>query len=93
MPMDNTGFSNEGTLLETAFNLYNKTVATTNRNAIIQTINKMFAMNGLDTELILKPLTFIDNDNTNEEEGVIHKIGYKTSETNIEEKVTNNEQY
>lgn len=93
MPMDSTGFSNEGTLLETAFNLYNKTVATTNRNAIIQTINKMFAMNGVDTELILKPLTFIDNDITNEEEGAIHKIGYKTSETNIEEKVTNNEQY
>ena len=93
MPMDNSGFSNEGTLLETAFNLYNKTVATTNRNAIIQTINKMFAMNGVDTELILKPLTFIDNDITNEEEGAIHKIGYKTSETNIEEKVTNNEQY
>ena len=65
MPMDNSGFSNEGTLLETAFNLYNKTVATTNRNAIIQTINKMFAMNGVDTELILKPLTFIDNDITN----------------------------
>lgn len=93
MPMDSTGFSNEGTLLETAFNLYNKTVATNNRNAIIQTINKMFAMNGVDTELILKPLTFIDNDITNEEEGAIHKIGYKTSETNIEEKVTNNEQY
>lgn len=93
MPMDNTGFSNEGTLLETAFKLYNKTVATNNRNAIISTINKMFAMNGVDTELILKPLTFIDNDITNEEEGAIHKIGYKTSETNIEEKVTNNEQY
>lgn len=93
MPMDNSGFSNEGTLLETAFNLYNKTVATTNRNAIIQTINKMFAMNGVDTELILKPLTFIDNDITNEEEGAIHKIGYRTSENKIEEKVTNNEQY
>ena len=92
MPMDNSGFSNEGTLLETAFNLYNKTVATTNRNAIIQTINKMFAMNGVDTELILKPLTFIDNDKTNEQP--IRKIGFIDSNNNkIEEKITNNEQY
>ena len=92
MPMDNSGFSNEGTLLETAFNLYNKTVATTNRNAIIQTINKMFAMNGVDTELILKPLTFIDNDITNEQP--IRKIGFIDSNNNkIEEKITNNEQY
>ena len=92
MPMDNSGFSNEGTLLETAFNLYNKTVATTNRNAIIQTINKMFAMNGVDAELILKPLTFIDNDITNEQP--IRKIGFIDSNNNkIEEKITNNEQY
>lgn len=94
MPMDSTGFSNEGTLLETAFNLYNKTVATINRNAIISTINKMFAMNGVDTELILKPLTFIDNDKTNEQQGAIKRIGFvDTNNNNIEEKVTNNEQY
>lgn len=96
IPMDSSGFSNEGTLLETSYNLYNKTVATINRNAIIGTINKMFKMNGIDTELVLKPLTFIDKDATSNEETStrdIHKIGYKVNETNVEEKVTNNEQY
>lgn len=92
-PMDSTGFSNEGTLLEAAYRLYNKTVATTNRNEIVGTINKMFALNGVDTELILKPLTFIDNDKTNEQEGAIRKIGFVDTNNNIEEKVTNNEQY
>lgn len=92
-PMDSTGFSNEGTLLEAAYRLYNKTVATTNRNEIVGTINKMFALNGVDTELVLKPLTFIDNDKTNEQEGAIRKIGFVDTNNNIEEKVTNNEQY
>ena len=51
-------------------------------------------MNGVDTELILKPLTFIDNDKTNEQQGAIKRIGFvDTNNNNIEEKVTNNEQY
>ena len=58
LPMDNTGFSNEGTLLETAYALYNVTVGNNNRKTIIETINNVFRLNGIDIELVLKPLLF-----------------------------------
>lgn len=91
LPMDSTGFSNEGTLLEAAFRLYNKTVATSNRNEIVNTINKMFMLNGVDTQLILKPLTFIDTEQF-ETTSPIHQIGFvNTNNNNVEEKVTNYE--
>jgi four helix bundle protein len=53
------------------------------RNAILTTINKMFALNGVDTQLILKALDF---NLTDEEDKVttpmINKIGYDTIKKN-----------
>lgn len=58
MPMDSTGFSNEGSLLQTSYNLLEKVVISNIRKKIVGYINKMFGMNGIETEIIIKPLSF-----------------------------------
>lgn len=58
MPTDSASLGGDGNQLNVSWNLYNKTVATENRNAIVNTMNKMFALNGVDTKVILKPLDF-----------------------------------
>lgn len=58
--MVGSGFASEADKLETAFQLYNKLTGNHNRIAIVKTLNAMFAMNGIDTEIILKPLKFND---------------------------------
>lgn len=59
-----TGFNSEGAMLETAFNIYNRVVGNGNRQVIIGALNKMFAMQGIDAEVVMKPMTF---DITNEQ--------------------------
>lgn len=58
LPMDSSGFSNEGTLLEAAYNLTNKILINNLRNQLVKYINRMFSMNGIETKIILKPLSF-----------------------------------
>lgn len=58
LPMDASGFSNEGTLLEAAYNLTNKIHVKNLRNIILRNINQMFRMNGIDTQIVLKPISF-----------------------------------
>lgn len=95
MPIDGATLGGGGNEVNVAWNLFNKTVATEYRNAILTTINKMFALNGVDTELVLKPLDF---NLTDEEDKVttpmINKIGYDTIKKNndIEEKVVNKDE-
>lgn len=55
-----TGFASEADKLETAYQLYNKLTGNANRMAVIRTLNQMFKMNGVDTEIIMKPLSFSD---------------------------------
>lgn len=55
-----SGFASEADKLEVAYNLYQKLVGNFNRKCVVDTLNHMLAMNGIDTELILKPLTFLD---------------------------------
>lgn len=55
-----SGFNSEGQFLETAYQLYNKLVGNSNRMAVIRTINQMFKLNGIDTEIIMRPLNFAD---------------------------------
>lgn len=57
-PADNTGFSNSGEYMESAFALYNVNVANNNRKEILDVINSLFKMNGVDIEIILKPLNY-----------------------------------
>ena len=55
-----TGFASEADKLETAYQLYNKLTGNNNRMAVIRTLNQMLKMNGIDTEIIMKPLSFND---------------------------------
>lgn len=61
LPMDSTGFSNEGTLLETAYNLTNKLIVNNLRQVVTRTVNKLLNMNGIEQNIILKPMSFMLN--------------------------------
>jgi hypothetical protein len=75
----NSGFSSEADKLEVSYQLYNKLTGNFNRMAVIRTINQMFKMNGIDTEIIMKPLNFNDfQDDANVKE--------RTSATGVDEK-------
>lgn len=63
LPAKGQGFNSEASLLETAFNVYNIVVGNDNRQAVIGTFNSMLKLNGVDTELVIKPLRFV-TDNT-----------------------------
>lgn len=61
-PADKTGFSNSGEYMESAFALYNVNVANNARKEILDTVNNLFKMNGVDVQLQLKPLNYRIND-------------------------------
>lgn len=76
LPMDSTGFSNEGTLLETAYNLTNKLIVNNLRQVVTKTVNQLLNMNGIDQNIILKPMSFILEINSNEEQTAYKQIGF-----------------
>lgn len=83
-----SGFNSEAQMLENAYKLYNKLTGNYNRNAIIKTLNYMFKMNGIDTQIILKPLTFLDETvNTNSSDDNVD-VTDNIDENNIEEQKT-----
>lgn len=82
MPTDGASLGGDGNQLNVAWNLFNKTVASEFRNVIIGTINKMLKLNGIDTEIVLKPLSFnLVNVDKKEETQTpipsINKIGFE----------------
>ena len=84
---DSAMLGGEGNILNIAYNLYNKTVTNKLRRTIINTINKALAMNGVDTQLILKPLQFniaqtTDTSNTMEVVDTDEDTEKATSENN-----------
>ena len=96
MPTDSASLGGDGNQLNVAWNLFNKTVASEFRNVIIGTINKMLKLNGIDTEVILKPLDFnLVNVEKKEETTTpqVNRIGFPFDNITEEEKVTNDEQY
>lgn len=81
LPMDATGFSNEGTLLEAAYQLLEKTRLTQLRNEILSVINNIFAMNGIETKIVIKPLSFkLDELNVEKQDVEVKEI----DDTNID---------
>lgn len=89
MPMDSTGFSNEGSLLQTAYQLLELTHIAPMRNKIFGYINTLFAMNGIDTQLIIKPLSFNLTANTSEQPAVAAKE-IDDENINYDDKITTN---
>ena len=87
----NSGFSSEADKLEVSYQLYNKLVGNNNRMAVIRSLNQMLKMNGVDTEIIMKPLNFSDfgNDADVRERTKATDVDEKTvDEDNIEEQKT-----
>ena len=92
------GFSSEnamlggtGNELNVAYNLYNKTVANKNRRAIVSTINKMFKLNDVDVEVVLKPLSFSVLEPTqiiDRDESITEETEETYDNKNLEEKQT-----
>ena len=85
----NSGFASEADKLETAYQLYNKLTGNANRMAVIRTLNNMLRMNGVDVEVVMKPLSFNDfgNDANVEERTEPVKVDETDSRNNEEEKV------
>ena len=75
----NSGFASEADKLEVSYQLYNKLTGNYNRMAVVRTLNQMLKMNGIDTEIIMKPLSFNDF-------GDDAKVQERTNSTVVEEK-------
>jgi hypothetical protein len=84
-----TGFASEADKLETAYQLYNKLTGNSNRMAVVRTLNQMFKMNGVDTEIVMKPLSFSDFGNdANVEERTEPTQPTDEDKNNVEEQKT-----
>jgi hypothetical protein len=83
------GFNSEGRLLEVAYNIYNKVVGNYNRQCVIKTFNFMLALNGIETEIVMKPLKFTidESESANVDKDNAEIDGKDYTEDKIEEKV------
>jgi len=57
-PSDDVGFSDSGAYMEEAYRLYNINVANGNRRQILDVINTLFKANGVDVQIVMKPLRY-----------------------------------
>ena len=82
-----SGFASEADKLETAYQLYNKLTGNANRMAVIKTLNQMFRMQGVDVEVVMKPLNFNDfgNDANVPERTEVNDVDKEDTENNTEE--------
>lgn len=87
-PLDSLGFSNSSEYLESAFALYNVNIASGNRKEILDVINNLFKMNGIDTQVVLKPLSYRIADNATSTSTSEPKTETKT-EDDVEERKEN----
>lgn len=88
--VNGTGFASEADKLEVGFNLWNLLCGNYHRNCIVGTINSMFRLNGIDTQLVLKPLRFSEEKQSDNEDAAIKEQNTQTN--NIEEKVEGEEE-
>ena len=89
-PADDTGFSNSGEYLESAFALYNVNVANNARREILDTVNTLFKLNGVDVQIELKPLRYrIDNQEETKVETTTRPEGEEKTEEEVEERENN----
>lgn len=64
IPVGNQGFSDQGNVIQAAFNLYNTNTASNDRTIISSAINQALKINGIDTQIVFKPLNYIIEDST-----------------------------
>ena len=58
LPIDDAGFSSEGAILQAQYNLTNKLLVNGMRKKLVSHINTILGLNGIEQDLILKPLSF-----------------------------------
>lgn len=58
LPIDDAGFSSEGAILQAQYNLSNKILINGMRKKVTSHINTVLKLNGVEQEIILKPLSF-----------------------------------
>ena len=95
LPMDNTGFSDSGKLLETALSIYMKLVGDQDRKKILSAINNALKLNGVETTIVMKPLSLSSETveptaKTEEPSSEVNSQAEGVSENNATEKVTSN---
>lgn len=88
-PADNTGFSNSGEYMESAYALYNVNVANNNRREILDTVNTLFKLNGVDVEIKLKPLRYKIDDAETKVDTNTQPNGEEKTEDEVEERPNN----
>ena len=88
-PADDTGFSNSGEYLESAYALYNVNVANNARREILDTVNTLFKLNGVDLQIELKPLRYKVDDEETKVETTTNPEGEEKTEEEVEERTNN----
>lgn len=90
----NNGFSSEADKIETAYQLYQRLTGNYHREQVIKSLNDMFKLNGIEVEIVQKPLHFNDFDNNNtgdnnssSSDTTSEDVTQDISTNNIEEKV------
>lgn len=85
-PADNTGFSNSGEYLESAYALYNVNVANNSRREILDTVNTLFKLNGVELQIELKPLRYKIDDEQTKIETTTNPEGQTKTDEEVEER-------
>lgn len=89
-PSDNNGFSDSGSLMEAAFSLYSVNVVNSIRREILDIINSLFKLNGVNINIKLKPLRYkLDNSNEEKIDTSEKTIGTPKSEDEVSEREKN----
>ena len=89
-PSDDVGFSDSGAYMEEAYRLYNVNVANNNRREILDVINTMFKANGVDIEVVLKPLRYkTDDTEPSTVDTNVQTTGQTATEEDVEERENN----
>lgn len=87
--ISNSGFASEADKLEVSYQLYNKLTGNFNRMQVIKTLNMMLKMNGIETEIVMKPLSFNDFGNDADVKERTSTSGVEEDENNVEEQKVN----
>ena len=73
--IDGASLGGDGNELPVQYNLYNLNVAQKARKAVVRTINNALHLNGIDTQIVLKPLKF----------NIMETASATTTTTNVQE--------
>ena len=92
LPSENAQLGGQGNETVVAYNIYNQLVGNNNRKKIVNTINQMLRINGIDVSVELKPLQFyvsMPSEIIEKNENISENTKETYDNENIEEQQTN----